>query len=64
MPRDVPLVPLLTWLAFCLVQAVLAQLTGGEDQQAVALLKPFKMAHVSPRVFWNMVHLLPPAFLR
>lgn len=36
--------------------AVLEQLQSDPSSAAVELLKPFKMAHVSPRVFWNMVH--------
>ena len=36
------------------IEAVLAQLGDG-DGGGLELLKPFKMAHVSPRVFWNLV---------
>ena len=36
------------------IAAVLGELGG--DAAKLELLKPFKMAHVSPRVFWNMVH--------
>ena len=35
---------------------VLEQLQADPSSASVELLKPFKMAHVSPRVFWNMVH--------
>ena len=37
-----------------MIEAVLAQLHEG-DGGGLELLKPFKMAHVSPRVFWNLV---------
>ena len=38
------------------VEMVLAQLGGdGGGGGGLELLKPFKMAHVSPRVFWNLV---------
>ena len=37
-----------------MIEAVLAQLHEG-DGGGLELLKPFKMALVSPRVFWNLV---------
>eukprot|EP00310_Coccolithus_braarudii_P013896 CAMPEP_0183344488 /NCGR_PEP_ID=MMETSP0164_2-20130417/10153_1 /TAXON_ID=221442 /ORGANISM="Coccolithus pelagicus ssp braarudi, Strain PLY182g" /LENGTH=332 /DNA_ID=CAMNT_0025515489 /DNA_START=25 /DNA_END=1020 /DNA_ORIENTATION=- len=40
------------------VQAVLEHLDGDGNGGSLDLLKPFKMAHVSPRVFWNLVHRL------
>jgi len=40
------------------VQAVLEKFREEPDETSMHLLKPFKMAHVSPRVFWNMVKLL------
>eukprot|EP00308_Calcidiscus_leptoporus_P016565 CAMPEP_0119358648 /NCGR_PEP_ID=MMETSP1334-20130426/6807_1 /TAXON_ID=127549 /ORGANISM="Calcidiscus leptoporus, Strain RCC1130" /LENGTH=394 /DNA_ID=CAMNT_0007373189 /DNA_START=83 /DNA_END=1264 /DNA_ORIENTATION=- len=38
------------------VQAVLDQFSAEAEASSLHLLKPFKMAHVSPRVFWNIVH--------